>query len=203
MKTGLYSDMKKLLSVTFPILVAQLSTMGINFINTTMAGHAGADDLAGVSVGTGIFFPFEGAAIGLLMAGTPIIAQLIGKNEKSSIPFVVRTGIYIALALSMLLFAGYFFFADEVVSSMGLTAEVEYIAKNYISYYSASLFDGCGRKHGYLYETFSFRASYQCCFELFSDLWSWRAASPWRYRCRRFGGNYVLFRTADVPLCDS
>ena len=41
MKTGLYSDMKKLLSVTFPILVAQLSTMGINFINTTMAGHAG------------------------------------------------------------------------------------------------------------------------------------------------------------------
>lgn len=76
--------------------------MGINFINTTMAGHAGADDLAGVSVGTGIFFPFEGAAIGLLMAGTPIIAQLIGKNEKSSIPFVVRTGIYIALALSML-----------------------------------------------------------------------------------------------------
>ena len=56
MKTGLYSDMKKLLSVTFPILVAQLSTMGINFINTTMAGHAGADDLAGVSVGTGIFF---------------------------------------------------------------------------------------------------------------------------------------------------
>ena len=132
MKTGLYSDMKKLLSVTFPILVAQLSTMGINFINTTMAGHAGADDLAGVSVGTGIFFPFEGAAIGLLMAGTPIIAQLIGKNEKSSIPFVVRTGIYIALALSMLFFAGYFFFADEVVSSMGLTAEVEYIAKNYI-----------------------------------------------------------------------
>ena len=102
MKTGLYSDMKKLLSVTFPILVAQLSTMGINFINTTMAGHAGADDLAGVSVGTGIFFPFEGAAIGLLMAGTPIIAQLIGKNEKSSISFVVRTGIYIALALSML-----------------------------------------------------------------------------------------------------
>ena len=209
MKTGLYSDMKKLLSVTFPILVAQLSTMGINFINTTMAGHAGADDLAGVSVGTGIFFPFEGAAIGLLMAGTPIIAQLIGKNEKSSIPFVVRTGIYIALALSMLFFAGYFFFADEVVSSMGLTAEVEYIAKNYIfamvvaMVFISLIIDRCGRKHGYLYETFSFRASYQCCFELFSDLWSWRAASPWRYRCRRFGGNYVLFRTADVPLCDS
>lgn len=177
--------------------------MGINFINTTMAGHAGADDLAGVSVGTGIFFPFEGAAIGLLMAGTPIIAQLIGKNEKSSIPFVVRTGIYIALALSMLLFAGYFFLLMRLSAAWDSRLKWNILQRIifchgsgsgiYFSYYSASLFDGCGRKHGYLYETFSFRASYQCCFELFSDLWSWRAASPWRYRCRRFGGNYVLF----------
>lgn len=132
MRTELYSDMKKLLSITLPILIAQLSTMGINFINTTMAGHAGADDLAGVSVGTGIFFPFEGAAIGFLMAGTPIIAQLMGKNEKSSIPFVVRTGLYIAMVMSVLFFAGYFFFADRVLSGMGLSGEVAHIAKYYI-----------------------------------------------------------------------
>ena len=91
----------------------------------------------------------------------------------------------------------------EVIASIGTPGTGGSGSGIYFSYYSASLFDGCGRKHGYLYETFSFRASYQCCFELFSDLWSWRAASPWRYRCRRFGGNYVLFRTADVPLCDS
>ena len=35
-------DIKKLLSVMIPILVAQVSTAGVTFINTTMAGHAGA-----------------------------------------------------------------------------------------------------------------------------------------------------------------
>lgn len=50
-------DIKKLLSVMIPILVAQVSTAGVTFINTTMAGHAGADDLAGVSVGAGLFYP--------------------------------------------------------------------------------------------------------------------------------------------------
>lgn len=70
------SDIKIVLAVTLPIVVAQLSTMGINFINTMMVGHFGADDLAGVSVGVGLFYPFEAAVIGLLMAGTPIIGQL-------------------------------------------------------------------------------------------------------------------------------
>lgn len=52
---SLIEDIKKLLSVMLPILVAQISTAGITFINTTMAGHAGSDDLAGVSVGAGLF----------------------------------------------------------------------------------------------------------------------------------------------------
>ena len=97
MKTGLYSDMKKLLSVTFPILVAQLSTMGFNFINTTMAGHAGADDLAGVSVGTGIFFPFEGAAIeaGRLMLKR--INELLAAKVSFSIETTLATRSYTRL----------------------------------------------------------------------------------------------------------
>ena len=35
---SLIEDIKKLLSVMLPILVAQISTAGITFINTTMAG---------------------------------------------------------------------------------------------------------------------------------------------------------------------
>lgn len=132
MRNVIYSDMKKLLSVTLPILVAQLSTMGINFINTTMAGHAGADDLAGVSVGSGIFFPFEAAAIGLLMAGTPIIAQLLGKKDRQSVPYIVRTGLYIAMAISLLFVLGYILFIDRVLGGMGLEDGVRHIAKYYI-----------------------------------------------------------------------
>lgn len=77
-----------------PILVAQVSTAGITFINTTMAGHAGADDLAGVSVGAGLFYPILASIIGLLMAGTPMMAQLLGQKKKEDLPLIVRTRPY-------------------------------------------------------------------------------------------------------------
>ena len=34
-----------------PILIAQVSTVGMNFMDSTMSGHVSANDLAGVSIG--------------------------------------------------------------------------------------------------------------------------------------------------------
>ena len=67
------------------------------------------------------------------MAGTPIIAQLIGKNEKIIHSFRgAYRHIYSTCTEHAVFLQDISFLADEVVSSMGLTAEVEYIAKNYI-----------------------------------------------------------------------
>lgn len=125
-------DIKKLLSVMIPILVAQVSTAGVTFINTTMAGHAGADDLAGVSVGAGLFYPLLASIIGLLMAGTPLMAQLIGRKERESLPFIVRSGMVIGLLVWALFTAAYFFFIDDLLASLSLEAAVEHIARYYL-----------------------------------------------------------------------
>ena len=125
-------DIKKLLSVMIPILVAQVSTAGVTFINTTMAGHAGADDLAGVSVGAGLFYPLLASIIGLLMAGTPLMAQLIGRKERESLPFIVRSGMVIGLSVWALFTAAYFVFIDDLLASLALEAAVEHIARYYL-----------------------------------------------------------------------
>lgn len=125
-------DIKKLLSVMIPILVAQVSTAGVTFINTTMAGHAGADDLAGVSVGAGLFYPLLASIIGLLMAGTPLMAQLIGRKERERLPFIVRSGMVIGLSVWALFTAAYFFFIDDLLASLALEAAVEHIARYYL-----------------------------------------------------------------------
>lgn len=125
-------DIHKLLSVMIPILVAQVSTAGVTFINTTMAGHAGADDLAGVSVGAGLFYPLLASIIGLLMAGTPLMAQLIGKKDRDSLPFIVRCGGAIGLFISLLFGASYFFFIDDLLASLALEPSVAYIARYYL-----------------------------------------------------------------------
>lgn len=125
-------DIKKLLSVMIPILVAQVSTAGVTFINTTMAGHAGADDLAGVSVGAGLFYPLLASIIGLLMAGTPLMAQLIGRKERESLPFIVRSGMVIGLSVWVLFTAAYIFFIDHLMAALALEPAVEYIARYYL-----------------------------------------------------------------------
>ena len=78
------SHLKKLIATMIPILIAQVSTVGMNFMDSTMSGHVSANDLAGVSIGASLFLPIQTTAMGLLTAATPMAAQLMGKKEKES-----------------------------------------------------------------------------------------------------------------------
>lgn len=123
---------RKLVSVVGPVLVAQLSTVGMNFIDTTMSGHAGSVDLAGVSVGSGLFAPILIATIGLMSAATPMVAQLLGRRKQEEIPEVIRTGMILGILLSCLL-AGFFCISiDSVMSVMALSPDVEHVARYYL-----------------------------------------------------------------------
>lgn len=128
----LKQDIRKLLGVMLPILVAQISTGGVTFINTTMAGHAGADDLAGVSVGAGLFYPLLASIVGLLMAGTPIMAQLLGEKKKEELPYVARAGLAVGGVLSLLFAAAYFLLIDDLTEFMTLEGSVAHIARYYL-----------------------------------------------------------------------
>lgn len=115
-----------------PILIAQVSTVGMNFMDSTMSGHVSADDLAGVSVGASLCLPVLTSAMGILAAATPMIAQLLGKSEKEGIPSIVRTGLYLAVLLSLLVGTGYYFCIDSIIAGLHLTPTVAYIAQNYM-----------------------------------------------------------------------
>ena len=130
--TTLKNDIRKLLTVMLPILVAQLSTAGITFINTTMAGHAGSEDLAGVSVGAGLFYPLLASIVGLLMAGTPLMAQLLGQKKGNELPYIVRTGLLIGLCISVLFGGAYFLGIDALLDYLTLEDDVAYVARYYL-----------------------------------------------------------------------
>lgn len=44
-------------SIMIPILVTQSAIMGMNFFDTVMSGRAGAEQLAGTSIGTNLWMP--------------------------------------------------------------------------------------------------------------------------------------------------
>lgn len=126
------AKLKRIFSVMLPILFSQLAIIGMQVFDVAMSGHAGSEELAGSSVGSSIIMPIIGGTLGFLTAATPIIAQLVGKKEHSSIGSVVKTGIFLALCLEALLLILYFFFIDYVLSFFTLTDYVHNVAKYYI-----------------------------------------------------------------------
>lgn len=126
------SHLKKLIATMIPILIAQVSTVGMNFMDSTMSGHVSANDLAGVSIGASLFLPIQTTAMGLLTAATPMAAQLMGKKEKEGIPMIIRTGLYLALLLSFLFALLYYLLIDTVLEGLSLAPAVSSIAKDYM-----------------------------------------------------------------------
>lgn len=131
--------LRRLVGVMLPILIAQLSAIGMNFLDTAMSGHAGKADLAGVSVGASLFMPILVATTGLLAAATPIIAQLLGRRERAGIPEVVRCGLAVGLAVTAVFGVIYWLFIDDILAAMYLAPDVEYIARYYLLAMTAAL----------------------------------------------------------------
>ena len=71
--------------------------MGMSVTDVAMAGHASAQDLAGVSLGVSIFNITIITLMGLVMSINPMVAHHVGAAELDAVPHVVRQGIWKAL----------------------------------------------------------------------------------------------------------
>ncbi|HNL22044.1 MAG TPA: MATE family efflux transporter, partial [Rhodocyclaceae bacterium] len=90
-----------LLAHASPILVAQLSSIGMMLVDTAVLGHAGAADLAAVAIGGGLHVSVIFALAGILQAVAPVVAHLRGARRDDEIAGVLQQGFWIALVLSV------------------------------------------------------------------------------------------------------
>lgn len=101
--------------------------------DTTMSGHASPIDLAGVAIGTSIWLPVSTGLTGVLMATTPIVAQLIGSKKKEDVPHVVIQAVYLAVCASFVVILIGFFVVPPILNGMRLEEPVERIAAQFLS----------------------------------------------------------------------
>jgi len=87
--------------LAWPILIGQLATVGMGVVDVAMAGHASAQDLAGVSLGVSIWHLVIITLMGILMAVSPIVSQHVGAGAFHEIPGVVRQALWKALGLGL------------------------------------------------------------------------------------------------------
>lgn len=79
-----------------PILIAQVAQMANGVIDTVMAGHASAEDLAAVGIGSSLWMPVFLFFMGLLGALQPIISGYNGARTTEKIMPATWQGLYIA-----------------------------------------------------------------------------------------------------------
>ena len=88
-------EAKALWILAWPIAVGQIANTGTSFVDTVMAGHVSAEDLAAVALGSSIWFTLVITLIGLLLSVAPVIAQLYGAKRLSEIPNIVQQGLWL------------------------------------------------------------------------------------------------------------
>ena len=93
-----------LLAIGGPVIIAQLLQMSMNFVDTVMAGNLSAEALAAVAVGGAVFMPLIMLVAGILMAITPIVAQLLGARNFEEIGINARQGLWLSQILAIPLF---------------------------------------------------------------------------------------------------
>ena len=89
---------RQIVAHAWPMLIAQLASMGMMVIDTVLLGHYGTEDLAAVAVGSGIYVAVVLALSGVVQAVAPVVAQLKGASKNDELVGVLWQGLWLALS---------------------------------------------------------------------------------------------------------
>ena len=126
------TEARQLLALAIPVILAQVAQTAMGFVDTVMAGGYSATDMAAVAIGTSIWLPAILFGHGLLLALTPVIAQLNGSGRRDRIGFQVRQGFWLASIVSVLVMvvlwnAGYIIHAMHNIDPLLADKAVGYL----------------------------------------------------------------------------
>lgn len=94
-------ELRELLTLATPIIIAQLSYTSISFVDTVMSGRVSPRDLAAVALGNSIWVPMFLLMTGVLLATTPKVAQRFGAGQHAEIGPLVRQALWLALLVGV------------------------------------------------------------------------------------------------------
>lgn len=96
------TELRALLGLAGPIIIAQLANTAMGFVDTVMAGRVSANDLAAVALGNSIWVPVFLLMTGILLATTAKVARKVGAGQHALIGPLVRQALWLALLVGLL-----------------------------------------------------------------------------------------------------
>jgi MATE family multidrug resistance protein len=99
-------EIRATVKLALPLIAGQLSAVGMSAVDVALAGHYNAHTLAAVAVGANVWVLGLVSAVGVMMALSPSVAQLDGANRRAEIGPLFRQALWLAAAMSVLLWFG-------------------------------------------------------------------------------------------------
>jgi len=127
-----FVEARQLLALAIPVILAQIAQTSMGFVDTVMAGGYSATDMAAVAIGTSVWLPAILFGHGLLLALTPVIAQLNGSGRRDRVAHQIQQGFWLAGMVSLLVMfvlwnAGYIIHAMHDIDPLMADKAVGYL----------------------------------------------------------------------------
>ncbi len=82
-----------------PVVAAHLAQNSMSFVDTIMVGRLGMEPLAGVALGSTVYFLTLGVSMGMVVAVGPLVAQAFGAADTRQVGAAVRNGLWLSVVL--------------------------------------------------------------------------------------------------------
>lgn len=131
-------ELKKLMVLALPLILAQMVQMAMAVTDTVMAGRIDALALASIALGAGIWSFTMLCGVGLMLALPPTISQHIGANNHRLIREELRQGIWLSLLLGFVL-VGIMLSIGQNLSLLGVQEDIIPEVQRYLFWVSWSM----------------------------------------------------------------
>lgn len=123
---------RRVLTLAFPIVLANLTQPILGAVDTAVAGHLhSASDLGGVALG-GLFFNFVFWGFGFLRMGTTgLVAQAFGADDQDALRSAILRALLLAFAIGIVVLLAQLPLIHYALAAIGGSEEVQRTARTY------------------------------------------------------------------------
>jgi len=125
------SHARRTLWLALPLIAGNVSGVGMNFVDTVMAGRLGAVALGAVAIGGAVWSAVFLFVLGTLLSIQPQVSRLNGAGRSAAAGALARQGLWLGLALAALMFV-LLRSAGPLLAWIGVDAEVRPVAIAYL-----------------------------------------------------------------------
>ncbi|MDO4640460.1 MAG: MATE family efflux transporter [Neisseria sp.] len=132
-------EARLLAALALPMMLAQIASVGVGFVDTVMAGAAGKDDLAAVALGSSAFSTVYITFLGIMTALNPMISQLFGAGKHTEVGETGKQGVWFGMALGLIGMVLLMVSAPLFIWYLNLPEHVENMLGQYLFFISLSM----------------------------------------------------------------